>query len=803
MQDFTGVPAVVDLAAMRDATQKLGADPQKINPLVPVDLVIDHSVMVDNFGNHSAFKQNVELEYKRNNERYEFLRWGQEAFDNFSVVPPGTGICHQVNLEYLAQTVWTNEIDGVTFAYPDSLVGTDSHTTMVNGLAVLGWGVGGIEAEAAMLGQPITMLIPQVIGFKLTGKASEGITATDIVLTIVEMLRQKGVVGKFVEFYGEGLDHLTLEDEATIANMAPEYGATCGFFPVDEDAIDYLRITGRDEERIALVEAYAKAQGMWRNSGNSDADPTFTDTLGLDLSKVVPSISGPKRPQDRISLSDAKSKFSEDLKGEFNKDNNHDVNVANKDYTLSHGDIVIAAITSCTNTSNPSVMIAAGLLAKKALEKGLKSKPWVKTSLAPGSQVVTEYLKAAGLQDDLDAMGFDLVGYGCTTCIGNSGPLDVDISESIKENDLVACSVLSGNRNFEGRISPDIKANYLASPPLVVAYAIAGSLNIDITSEPLGNDKNGNPVYLKDIWPSNEEISSAVRTSITRDMFLSRYADVFKGDKSWQNIEVSGSETYNWNSSSTYVKNPPYFEGLTLQPKPVKDVENARILGLFADSITTDHISPAGSFKKDSPAGKYLIERQVQPKDFNSYGSRRGNHEVMMRGTFANIRIKNQMVKGVEGGFTVGLGGEQMPIYDAAMQYQENNTPLVVFAGKEYGTGSSRDWAAKGTLLLGVRAVIVQSFERIHRSNLIGMGVLPLQFIDGQSWQGLGLSGDEQVSIEHIGDISPRANVMVKITSSNGEEKTIKTLCRIDTENELEYFKNGGILQYVLRNLVS
>ncbi len=801
MQDFTGVPAVVDLAAMRDATKKLGADPQKINPLVPVDLVIDHSVMVDNFGTPSSFAKNVELEYSRNGERYEFLRWGQEAFDNFSVVPPGTGIIHQVNLEYLAQTVWTNEIDGVTIAYPDSLVGTDSHTTMVNGLAVLGWGVGGIEAEAAMLGQPITMLIPEVIGFKLTGKAVEGITATDIVLTVVEMLRKKGVVGKFVEFYGEGLDNLTLEDMATIANMAPEYGATCGFFPIDEDTINYLKITGRDEDRITLVKAYAKAQGMYRD--NSSADPVFTDTIGLDLSSVVPSISGPKRPQDRISLSDAKSKFSEDLKGEFNKSDNPNANVANKDYTLSHGDIVIAAITSCTNTSNPSVMIAAGLLAKKAMEKGLKTKPWVKTSLAPGSQVVTEYLKAAGLQDDLDAMGFDLVGYGCTTCIGNSGPLDIDISQSIKENDLVACSVLSGNRNFEGRISPDIKANYLASPPLVVAYAIVGSLNVDITSEPLGNDKNGNPVYLKDIWPSNEEISQAVRSSITRDMFLNRYADVFKGDEHWQNIEVSGGETYNWNPSSTYVKNPPYFEGLTLEPKPIKDIENARILGLFADSITTDHISPAGSFKKDSPAGKYLIEHQVQPKDFNSYGSRRGNHEVMMRGTFANIRIKNQMVKGVEGGFTVGLGGEQMPIYDAAMQYQENNTPLVVFAGKEYGTGSSRDWAAKGTLLLGVRAVIVQSFERIHRSNLIGMGVLPLQFIDGQSWEQLGLSGDEQVSIEHIGDISPRTNVKVKIISANGEEKTIKTLCRIDTENELEYFKNGGILQYVLRNLVS
>ncbi len=801
MQDFTGVPAVVDLAAMRDATKNLGADPEKINPLVPVDLVIDHSVMVDKFGTPSAFKQNVELEYQRNSERYEFLRWGQEAFDNFSVVPPGTGICHQVNLEYLAQTVWTNEIDGKIIAYPDSLVGTDSHTTMVNALSVLGWGVGGIEAEAAMLGQPITMLIPEVIGFKIVGKAREGITATDIVLTIVEMLRKKGVVGKFVEFYGEGLDNLTLEDCATIANMAPEYGATCGFFPIDEDTINYLKITGRDEDRIELVKAYAQEQGLFRDANSQD--PVFTDIIELDLSTVVPSISGPKRPQDRVALSEAKTKFEDILVSEFNKDEKIVAKVEGKDYTLSHGDVVIAAITSCTNTSNPSVMIGAGLLARKAREKGLKVKPWVKTSLAPGSQIVSEYLAAAGLQKDLDAMGFDLVGYGCTTCIGNSGPLPEEISKTIKEHDLVATSVLSGNRNFEGRISPDVKANYLASPPLVVAYAIAGSLLIDLDKEPLGNDKEGNPVYLRDIWPSNEEISQAVRSSITREMFKKRYKDVFKGDEHWQNIEISATQTYNWNASSTYVKNPPYFEGFTIEPKPLKDINNARILGLFGDSITTDHISPAGAFKKDSPAGKYLIERQVQPKDFNSYGSRRGNHEVMMRGTFANIRIKNQMVKNVEGGFTIGPDGSLMPIYDAAMQYKQQNIDLIVMAGKEYGTGSSRDWAAKGTRLLGVRAVIAQSFERIHRSNLIGMGVLPLQFIDEQGWQELGIKGDEQISIGHIDEIEPRAMVDVKITFADGEEKTIKTLCRIDTENELIYYKNGGILHYVLRNLVA
>lgn len=801
MQDFTGVPAVVDLAAMRDATAALGADPQKINPLVPVDLVIDHSVMVDNFGSSDAFEKNVALEYERNGERYEFLRWGQSAFDNFSVVPPGTGICHQVNLEYLAQTVWIKEVDGEVFAYPDTLVGTDSHTTMVNGLAVLGWGVGGIEAEAAMLGQPVTMLIPEVIGFELTGKIPQGITATDLVLTIVEMLRAKGVVGKFVEFFGSGLDYLTLEDEATIANMAPEYGATCGFFPVDDDTLNYLRITGRDEDRIALVEAYSKAQGMFRDANAPSA--IYTDTLELDLSGVVPSISGPKRPQDRISLDVAGEKFAQSLAGEFAKSDTPVSPVSGSDYSITHGDVVIAAITSCTNTSNPSVMIAAGLLARKALEFGLSVKPWVKTSLAPGSQVVTDYLNTAGLQDDLDALGFGLVGYGCTTCIGNSGPLATPISEAIKEKDLVACAVLSGNRNFEGRISPDIKANYLASPPLVVAYALLGKMSENITTDPLGNDKQGNPVYLKDIWPTNAEISQVVRASITREMFLSRYGDVFKGDENWQNIEVTGGETYSWNPTSTYVQLPPYFEGLEMIPAPVKDVNQARVLGLFADSITTDHISPAGSFKTDSPAGKYLIEGQVAPKNFNSYGARRGNHQVMMRGTFANIRIKNQMLENVEGGFTKGPEGTQIPIYDAAMAYREAGTELVVFGGKEYGTGSSRDWAAKGTLLLGVRAVMVESFERIHRSNLIGMGVLPLQFTGGEGWKALGMTGDEVVSIADVAQISPRGDVEVNIKFADGREKTITALCRIDTENEMEYFRNGGILQYVLRNLVA
>ncbi len=828
MQDFTGVPAVVDLAAMRDATAKLGANPQKINPLVPVDLVIDHSVMVDNFGTALAFNQNVDLEYERNGERYEFLRWGQSAFDNFRVVPPGTGICHQVNLEYLAQTVWTKEEDGETVAYPDTLVGTDSHTTMVNGLAVLGWGVGGIEAEAAMLGQPITMLIPEVVGFKLTGQIAEGITATDLVLTVVEMLRKKGVVGKFVEFYGPGLDALSLEDEATIANMAPEYGATCGFFPVDEDTLAYLKTSGRDPERVALVEAYAKAQDMFRDA--SSAEPVFTDTLELDLSTVVPSISGPKRPQDRVVLAEAPEKFREaltDLSG-GRKDRNtlpepngesrfvdegatgvDDIpeearcEVKGTDHGLADGDVVIAAITSCTNTSNPTVLIAAGLVARKARELGLQSKPWVKTSLAPGSQVVTEYLKAAGLQEDLDAMGFNLVGYGCTTCIGNSGPLPTAISETINENDLVACSVLSGNRNFEGRVNPDVRANYLASPPLVVAYAIAGSMFVNVTTDSLGNDKNGNPVYLKDIWPSNAEIAELVRTYITPEMFKSRYSDVFKGDEHWQGIEVTGGETYDWNPSSTYVRNPPYFDGLSMEPDAVTDVKNARVLSLFLDSITTDHISPAGSFKKDTPAGQYLTERQVMPKDFNSYGARRGNHEIMMRGTFANIRIKNQMVPGVEGGFSKGPDGSTMAMYDAAMAYAETDTPLVVFAGKEYGTGSSRDWAAKGTTLLGVRAVVAQSFERIHRSNLIGMGVLPLQFKDGESWQSLGLTGDETIDIDNVETITPRSTVAVKITRPDGSVVTAETLCRIDTENELDYYRNGGILHYVLRNLVA
>jgi len=804
MQDFTGVPAVVDLAAMRDATAKLGADPQKINPLVPVDLVIDHSVMVDSYGTPLSFTQNVDLEYERNGERYEFLRWGQKAFDNFRVVPPGTGICHQVNLEYLAQTVWTrkDEDSGETYAYPDTLVGTDSHTTMVNGLAVLGWGVGGIEAEAAMLGQPITMLIPEVVGFKLTGKINEGITATDLVLTVTEMLRRKGVVGKFVEFYGPGLDYLSLEDQATIANMAPEYGATCGFFPVDVDTLAYLETSGRDADRVALVKAYAEAQGMFR--ATASADPVFTDTLELDLSTVVPSLSGPKRPQDRVSLTDAAPKFAQalvDIAG--GKPRGAGFPVRGENFQLADGHVVIAAITSCTNTSNPNVLIAAGLVARKARARGLTTKPWVKTSLAPGSQVVTDYLTAAGLQADLDAMGFNLVGYGCTTCIGNSGPLPEAISECINANDLVAASVLSGNRNFEGRVNPDVRANYLASPPLVVAYAIAGTMTTNLATEPLGTDAEGRPVFLRDIWPSNREIAEVVRSVITPQMFLGRYSDVFKGDDNWQAIAVDGGETYRWNSSSTYVQNPPYFDGLKMEPEPVTDIHEARILSLFLDSITTDHISPAGSFKSGTPAGKYLVERQVSPKDFNSYGARRGNHEVMMRGTFANIRIKNQMVPGVEGGFTRGPNGDVMAMYDAAMAFQKSDTPLVIFAGREYGTGSSRDWAAKGTRLLGVRAVIAQSFERIHRSNLIGMGVLPLQFAEGESWQSLKLEGTETVSIEGLTTLTPRSDVKVRIVRHDGRIEEITTRCRIDTINELEYYQNGGILHYVLRNLVA
>ncbi|XBQ17320.1 MAG: aconitate hydratase AcnA [Oceanicaulis sp.] len=799
MQDFTGVPAVVDLAAMRDATKNLGGDPKSVNPLVPVDLVIDHSVMVDYFGGPDSFKKNVEREYERNGERYKFLKWGASAFDNFRVVPPGTGICHQVNLEHLAQTVWTKDEDGVTYAFPDTLVGTDSHTTMINGLAVLGWGVGGIEAEAAMLGQPVSMLIPEVIGFKLTGKMAEGATATDLVLTVVEMLRKKGVVGKFVEFYGEGLDNLSLEDAATIANMAPEYGATCGFFPVDNETLDYLRATGREEGRVELVEKYAKAQGMFRPERKGE--PVYTDTLHLDLGTVEPSLAGPKRPQDRVALSDAADAFARELDREFKKmeDAGKRVNVEGETYSIGHGDVVIAAITSCTNTSNPSVMLGAGLVARNALKKGLKVQPWVKTSLAPGSQVVTDYLAKAGLQDDLDALGFNLVGYGCTTCIGNSGPLPEKISKAIKEGDLVAASVLSGNRNFEGRVSPDVRANYLASPPLVVAYAIAGTMNINVAEDPIGYDDENEPVYLKDIWPSSQEIAEVVREAVTPEMFAKRYADVFKGDEMWQGIETSGGLTYDW-PESTYVANPPFFEGMSTDVTPPSDIEGARILGLFADSITTDHISPAGSIKADSPAGHYLQKHGVTPREFNSYGARRGNHDVMMRGTFANIRIKNQMVPGVEGGVTkFQPSGEEMPIYDAAMKYAETSTPLVVFGGKEYGTGSSRDWAAKGTRLLGVKAVICESFERIHRSNLIGMGVLPLQFQNGESWESLGITGKETVALKGVEGVTPRGEVTLTVTFEDGSTKETKLLARIDTDNELDYVKNGGILHYVLR----
>ncbi|MEM8987225.1 MAG: aconitate hydratase AcnA [Pseudomonadota bacterium] len=804
MQDFTGVPAVVDLAAMRDAMEGLEEDPEKINPLAPVDLVIDHSVMVDHFGTEEAFKRNVDREYERNGERYTFLKWGQGAFDNFRVVPPGTGICHQVNLEYLAQTVWTAEKDGVTYAYPDTLVGTDSHTTMVNGLAVLGWGVGGIEAEAAMLGQPVSMLIPEVIGFKLTGKLPEGATATDLVLTVTEMLRQKGVVGKFVEFYGAGLDNLTLEDQATISNMAPEYGATCGFFPVDSETLKYLTATGRDADRVALVEAYAKEQGFWRDSNTPD--PVFTDTLELDLATVGASLAGPKRPQDRLVLADAPKVFATALDKEYGKasEAGKRVQVEGENFDIGHGDVAIAAITSCTNTSNPSVLVAAGLVARAALKKGLKVKPWVKTSLAPGSQVVTDYLEKAGLQDDLDALGFNLVGYGCTTCIGNSGPLPPAISKAINDSDLAVASVLSGNRNFEGRVSPDVKANFLASPPLVVAYSLAGSMSVNLTTDPLGHDDAGNPVYMKDIWPTNAEIADIVREAVTPEMFDSRYGDVFKGDEAWQGINTGTGQTYSWDGGSTYVQNPPYFEGMTKEPVPVEPIENARIMGLFADSITTDHISPAGSIKADSPAGTYLQERQVPVTEFNSYGSRRGNHDVMMRGTFANIRIKNEMVPGIEGGVTKYYpGGEQMPIYDAAMKYKEQGTPLVVMAGEQYGTGSSRDWAAKGTRLLGVRAVIAQSFERIHRSNLVGMGILPLQFKDGDSWKSLNITGEEQVSIEGVPSLTPQQDVKATITYADGAAKDITLLARIDTADELDYFNNGGILHYVLRKLAA
>jgi aconitate hydratase len=803
MQDFTGVPAVVDLAAMRDAMKGLGGDAQKINPLVPVHLVIDHSVMVDEFGNARAFEKNVELEYQRNAERYEFLKWGSQAFDNFKVVPPGTGICHQVNLENIAQTIWSSvDQTGEEVAYPDTLVGTDSHTTMVNGLGVLGWGVGGIEAEAAMLGQPVSMLIPEVVGFRLSGELKEGITATDLVLTVTQMLRAKGVVGRFVEFFGPGLDALSLADRATIANMAPEYGATCGFFPIDERTIDYLKLTGREDSRIDLVRAYAKAQGMWRDT--STADPLFTDTLELDMSTVEPSLAGPKRPQDRVRLSEVDELFNAELEGTYKKSNDNRVEVEGEPYQIGNGDVMIAAITSCTNTSNPSVLVAAGLVARKARALGLAPKPWVKTSLAPGSQVVTDYLNASGLSQDLDAIGFNLVGYGCTTCIGNSGPLAPSISKAINDNDLVAASVLSGNRNFEGRVSPDCRANYLASPPLVVAYSLFGTVTQDITKTPIGQDKNGADVFLADIWPSNDEVRQLIDLHVNSDMFRSRYADVFHGDDRWRGIDVTGGDTYNWPAGSTYIQNPPYFAGMTMTPKPLTDIGDARPLAIFGDSITTDHISPAGSIKLDSPAGRYLVDNGVPRTDFNSYGARRGNHEVMMRGTFANIRIRNRMLDNVEGGMTrYAPTGETMPIYDAAMKYQADGTPLVVIAGKEYGTGSSRDWAAKGTILLGVRAVLAESFERIHRSNLVGMGVLPLQFADGESAATYQLDGSEIFSIDGVASIEPRQDVTVKVKREGGEMFDIIARCRIDTYNELEYYRSGGILQYVLRNLAS
>ena len=800
MQDFTGVPAVVDLAAMRDAMVALGGDPTKINPLAPVDLVIDHSVMVDSFGTAKSFADNVALEFERNGERYEFLRWGQDAFANFRVVPPGTGICHQVNLEYLAQVIWTNSADGPTVAYPDTLVGTDSHTTMVNGLAVLGWGVGGIEAEAAMLGQPVSMLIPEVVGFRMTGKPKEGTTATDVVLTVTQMLRKKGVVNKFVEFYGPGLDGLTLADRATVANMAPEYGATCGFFPIDAETIRYLKFSGRDADRIQLVEAYAKAQGMWRDA--STPDPIFSDTLELDLSTVEPSLAGPKRPQDRVLLSQAAPSFGTALTEMGGGDRR--VAVEGTNYELKDGDVVIAAITSCTNTSNPAVLMAAGLLAKNAVAKGLTVKPWVKTSLAPGSQVVSDYLEKAGLQTELDKLGFNLVGYGCTTCIGNSGPLSDEIIAAVEAKDLVVAAVLSGNRNFEGRVSPQTKANYLASPPLVVAYALAGSMKVDLVKDPLGTGKDGKPVYLRDIWPSNLDIAEEMARSLTPEMFRKRYANVFEGPPEWRKVKVTTGLTYKWQPGSTYVKNPPYFEGMPKDPLKLKDVNGARILALLGDSITTDHISPAGNIKKDGPAGDYLLQHQVRPADFNSYGARRGNHEVMMRGTFANIRLKNEAAAGTSGGMAKHFpSGQVMPLYEAAMKYKADAVPLVVFGGKEYGTGSSRDWAAKGTVLLGIRAVIVESFERIHRSNLVGMGVLPLQFMEGMTRKTLNLVGDEIIDVEGIASgIKPRMDVNVRITRADKSVEAIKVLCRIDTADEIEYYRHGGILQYVLRGLM-
>ena len=800
MQDFTGVPAVVDLAAMRDGIVALGGDAEKINPLNPVDLVIDHSVMIDEFGTPRAFQMNVEREYERNLERYTFLKWGQSAFDNFRVVPPGTGICHQVNLEYLSQTVWTDkDQNGVEVAYPDTLVGTDSHTTMVNGLAVLGWGVGGIEAEAAMLGQPVSMLIPEVVGFKLTGEMVEGTTATDLVLKVVELLREQGVVGKFVEFYGEGLDHLPLADRATIANMAPEYGATCGFFPIDNETLRYLRVSGRDEDRIALVEAYAKENGFWRSA---DYNPIYTDTLSLDMGTIVPAISGPKRPQDYVALTNAKEAFRKEMEETFKRPMGKEVAVKGEDYTMESGKVVIASITSCTNTSNPYVMIGAGLVARKAAALGLNRKPWVKTSLAPGSQVVSAYLEAADLQKDLDAVGFNLVGYGCTTCIGNSGPIQPELSEAIAEGDLVATSVLSGNRNFEGRISPDVRANYLASPPLVVAYAIAGTMDIDLQNEPLGVCPDGSEIMLKDIWPTSKEIADLVEKTVTREAFQEKYADVFAGDEKWQDVETTDSLTYDWPASSTYVQNPPYFQGMSPEAGTISDVKDAKLLAVLGDMVTTDHISPAGSFAVDTPAGKYLIDRQVGQREFNSYGSRRGNHEVMMRGTFANIRIKNEMLDGVEGGYTKGPDGAQTSIFDAAMAYKEAGTPLVIVGGEQYGAGSSRDWAAKGTSLLGVSAVIAESFERIHRSNLVGMGVIPFEFTGGDNRKSLNLTGEESISITGLeGDLKPLSDIPATITYADGSVKEITLKCRIDTEVEIEYVENGGVLHYVLRNL--
>ncbi len=803
MQDFTGVPAVVDLAAMRDAMAAMGGNPDKINPLSTCNLVIDHSVMIDEAGTEDAMEHNIEKEFDRNGERYTFLKWGQSAFDNFTVVPPGTGICHQVNLEFLAKTVWTQEEDGRTIAMPDTLVGTDSHTTMVNGLAVLGWGVGGIEAEAAMLGQPVSMVIPEVVGFKLTGKQKEGTTATDLVLRVVEMLREKGVVAKFVEFYGSALDSLSLADKATIANMAPEYGATCGYFPVDAEALKYMELTGRDREDIALVEAYAKEQGLWRDA--SSPEPEFTDTLELDISTIVPAISGPKRPQDRINLTDSSSAFDTTLKTLAGVDEPRSEVVEGADYELQDGDVVIAAITSCTNTSNPAVLMAAGLLARNALAKGLTAKPWVKTSLAPGSQVVADYLEKAGLQDDLDALGFNIVAFGCTTCIGNSGPLASPIASAIEEGDLTVTAVLSGNRNFEGRISPHVKANYLASPPLVVAYALAGSMTKDMEKDPLGQDQDGNDVYLRDIWPTNKEVGDTLIANLSRGMFESRYSNVYEGPKEWQAIPTSGGTIYDWPEGSTYVKNPPYFENMGAEPNEAADVTGARPLMILGDSITTDHISPAGAIKKDSPAGEYLLEYQVRPEDFNSFGARRGNHEIMMRGTFANIRIKNEMVPDTEGGFSRHYpSGDDGSVYDVAMRYKEEGTPLVVFGGKEYGTGSSRDWAAKGTVLLGVKAVITESFERIHRANLVFMGVLPLVFKDGVTRKSLKLDGTEVIDLTGIeGGISPRMDVNCRITRTDGSSEDIQLLCRIDTLDEVDYYLHGGILQYVLRKMMN